>query len=342
MPTARELLEQADALMRRNRARDAGIPVLTDAIPDKAATPPGTGPSTRERTAPAFRGYAADARAPRERAERNDADWLSDNAPVEDAIRAGVSQEVGEQAAAPAVAVPAHDADAFARNDDVDDLEPPLLTDVVDERAVDLVPLPPEVTEGEPSVWLGADTIDPALHSITGPAPDTIAVVPPVTFRSAEPQAETVQQAEEPDATVTRTLRAAGSAATPPPTGSEPTPPPTSPEPPPPTGSEPKPPDGGEIPSASTREPVPAEAANDEERWRALAEQISMQVLQRLDLFIDTGLKTQLASHLQPIVARASAELVETINAHVGQLVQAYVAEAIEREIAHWRKQQKQ
>ncbi|HEX5864732.1 MAG TPA: hypothetical protein VF014_10860 [Casimicrobiaceae bacterium] len=340
MPTARELLEQADALMRRNRGSDAGIPVLTDAIPDEATTPPGTEPSTRERTAPAFRGYAADARAPRERAERNEADWLSDNAPVEDAIRAGVSQEIGEQAAAPAAAVFARDADAFARNDDVDDLEPPLLTDVVDERAVDLVPLPSEVTEGDPSVWLGADTIDPALHSITGPAPDTIAVVPPVTFRSAEPQTETVQQAEERDPTITRTLRAAGSEPTPPPTGSEPTPPPTRSEPtPPPTAS--TPPHGGEIPAASTREPVPAGAANDEERWRALAEQISMQVLQRLDLFIDTGLKTQLASHLQPIVARASAELVETINAHVGQLVQTYIAEAIEREIAHWRKQQK-
>ena len=34
MPTARELLEQADALMRRNRASaDDDIPVLTDAVP---------------------------------------------------------------------------------------------------------------------------------------------------------------------------------------------------------------------------------------------------------------------------------------------------------------------
>src|SRR5947199_65472 len=82
---------------------------------------------------------------------------------------------------------------------------------------------------------------------------------------------------------------------------------------------------------------VPADA----ERWRALAEQISMQVLQRLDLFIDTGLKAQLAAHLQPIVERAGAGLVETINDHVGQLVRTYVAEAIEREIAQWRQQQR-
>jgi len=63
-----------------------------------------------------------------------------------------------------------------------------------------------------------------------------------------------------------------------------------------------------------------------------------MQVLQRLDLFTDTGLKEQLAERLQPIVARAGAELVTAINEHVGKLVRAYVAEAIEREIAQWRK----
>ena len=35
MPSARELLEQADALMRRNRARavDTEIPELTDVVP---------------------------------------------------------------------------------------------------------------------------------------------------------------------------------------------------------------------------------------------------------------------------------------------------------------------
>lgn len=62
-----------------------------------------------------------------------------------------------------------------------------------------------------------------------------------------------------------------------------------------------------------------------------------MQVLQRLDLFTDTGLKDQLTHHLQPIVDRASAELVASINEQVGKLVRSYVAEAIEREIAQWR-----
>jgi hypothetical protein len=327
MPTARELLEQADALMRRNRGGDGGIPLLTDAIPEESAMPSRTGPSTRERTAPGSRGQAADARAPRDRPVRDDANRAPESSGLNDATGAAVAQEGDEQAPGPATAAPARDIDVLAGTDDSErDLEPPLLTDVVEEAAVELAPLPLEMAEGDPSVWLGPDTIDPALHSITGPAPDTVAVVPPVALRAVEPQAGTAQRDEELDPTVTRTLRAAGSAPTPPPTGSTP---PGSTE----SG-------GTESLAVSTDESVPAEAENDDERWRALAEQVSMQVLQRLDLFIDTGLKAQLASHLQPIVARAGAELVEAIDAHVGQLVRTYVAEAIEREIAQWRKQQ--
>ena len=75
----------------------------------------------------------------------------------------------------------------------------------------------------------------------------------------------------------------------------------------------------------------------DEARWRTLAEDIRMQVLQRIDIFTDAGLQEQLRERVQPIVNRASAELVNTINREVGQLMRAYVAEAIEREIDKWR-----
>ena len=78
--------------------------------------------------------------------------------------------------------------------------------------------------------------------------------------------------------------------------------------------------------------------ADDWARWEALAEEIRMQVLQRIDIFTDTRLRDQLAVQLQPIVDRASAELVTTINEHVGKLIRAYIAEAIEREIETWRK----
>jgi len=272
MPTARELLEQADALMRRNRAADTGIPVLTDVVEPRAVAAP------RE-ARPA-------ASAPRSVKTQRD-----ESATQGPATRQALS------------------------------VEPPVLTDAVEELAVDIPPAPPEHGQGEPLLWLGPDTIDPALHSITGPSPDTTAVVPPVTLRApTERPVEAFGSMDEPDPTVTRTLRAAGSAPTPPPAQSLP------------------------APNALPPEPAPhteASAAEEEERWRALAEQISMQVLQRIDLFTDTGLKAQLAAHLEPIVADAGRELVDAINDHVGQLVRSYVAEAIEREIAQWREQQK-
>lgn len=81
-------------------------------------------------------------------------------------------------------------------------------------------------------------------------------------------------------------------------------------------------------------------AAADDARWAAMAEEIRMQVLQRIDLFTDAGLRDQLGERLQPIVDRASADLVRTINQHVGELLRAYVAEAIEREIERWRTSQ--
>jgi hypothetical protein len=92
-------------------------------------------------------------------------------------------------------------------------------------------------------------------------------------------------------------------------------------------------PDGREI-----AEPPPLAAESRD--WDALAEEIRMQVLQRLDLFTDTGLREQLGARLAPIVERASAQLIETINRELGELVRSYVAEAIEREIESWRKQQ--
>jgi hypothetical protein len=306
MPTARELLEQADALMRRNRG-DTGIPVLTDSVPDLAPAA-----AREQRPAVPPRAQAADMRVKRDIGP-----------PREDQPRAAEGPRVASTA--PGV-VPPREPDALATPERraPPPAEPPLLTDAVEVVVNDIPPSPFATAEGDPSLWLGPDTIDPALHSITGPAPDTVAVVPPVTLRAAEPKMELTPFEPDRDPTVTRTLRAAGSAPTPPPAGSTPPPAPRAPE----------------IPAAAVSEPAVA-AAPDDERWRALAEQISMQVLQRLDLFIDTGLKAQLAAHLQPIVARASAELVEAINDQVGQLVRTYVAEAIEREIAQWRLQNK-
>ena len=62
-----------------------------------------------------------------------------------------------------------------------------------------------------------------------------------------------------------------------------------------------------------------------------------MQVLQRIDTFTDTGLRERLDERLKPIVARASADSVDAINQHVGEILRAYVSEAIEREIDRWK-----
>lgn len=89
-------------------------------------------------------------------------------------------------------------------------------------------------------------------------------------------------------------------------------------------------------------EPEPAapaaSAADDQAKWDAIAEEVRVQVLQRIDLFTDTGLRDQLGQRLKPIVDRASADLIATISLNLGELLRAYVAEAIEREIESWRR----
>jgi len=291
VPTARELLEQADALMRRNRADD-DIPVLTDAVP-----------SAQE---------AASRFAPRP-------------APV-------------RQPAAAAL-------------DDV-----PLLTDAIEE--IDAA-LAPEIGEGEPSVWLDFQQGEP---SVIGDAPDSIAIVPPLDLKRDAP-APDLEEFDELDEDLAAKIAAAppeeGSLR--PPAARLPDESPALPEPP----VEPRAPAviaGGAaalfqtdaaapvasaaVPQATAdvapqAAPVPSEplpAVPDAAHWEAMAEEIRMQVLQRIDLFTDTGLRTQLGERLQPIVDRASADLVATINQHVGELLRAYVAEAIEREIESWRR----
>jgi len=288
MPSARELLEQADALMRKNRSRgDNDIPLLTDAVAIAVAPPP----------------------------------ILAVVTPFTDVPHADV----------------------------------PLLTDAVEEGVFDFELLPEQplprraIMEGDPSDWLVMDTIDPETHSITGRAPDTLAVVPPMTLKAAGSAAtpppmgsqapeQTSAPIEEPLASpLTATIHAMAETAPieePPPSPLAATIPATAEA----VATEEPPPSLSAATMHPTAESQPAAA--DQELWRALAEQISMQVLQRLDLFTDTGLKEQLAQRLEPIVERASAELVVAITEHVGRLLRTYVSEAIEREIAQWKRDQ--
>ena len=84
--------------------------------------------------------------------------------------------------------------------------------------------------------------------------------------------------------------------------------------------------------------PSPAVRVDERARRDVLAAEIWTQVLQRIDLFTDTGLREQLGVRMQPIIERASAEMVATINQQVGSLLRACIADAIEREIESWRK----
>jgi hypothetical protein len=229
---------------------------------------------------------------------------VDDDIPVlTDAVPSAL--EAKSRFAPPPRAVAAPD-DSFDNSGDV-----PLLTDEIEE--IDAKAIDASVDEGEPSVWLDFNEAEP---SVIGDAPDSIAIVPPVDLRRQAPAPEVEEYdelADEPAAAI------AASA---------------------PLHGDDKAPASSVAAVAAVAAPVePAPPpVPDAAHWEAMAEEIRMQVLQRIDLFTDTGLRTQLGARLQPIVDRASADLVATINQHVGELLRAYVAEAIEREIDSWRR----
>ena len=271
MPTARELLEQADALMRRNRTpeQDADIPELTDEIAVAASRTPSrvmlaSRPATRQR---------------------------------------------------------------HSRDDDV-----PELNDAVEELSIH--PLPDDA--GEVSRWLEADLGE---SSITGPAPDSIAVVPPSTLRAAPAQASAASYTEAqtpiavasttvaPTATATLAARVAGTIVGPPA------------EPPPASdpgfeamlGAAPVEAAFEEELTPSALAPVAslpraepstrprscrdaAAAAPDEHHGRASPRKSACRCCSGSISSPIPVCASELAARLQPIVDRASADIVATIN----------------------------
>ena len=293
MPTARELLDQIDALMRRNRSRDK----------DK-------------RGGPATLTVALGAR--RE-------NMLAPTVVLADGER-GHATPIGPEAIA--------EADPISL-DTLTDV--PILTDVVD-------------------VWPGSGTRAPddvaEARAFTQPLPDSapIDALPPADVSGDSlPDANAIEESEATpvraaalhDAPAASVVRATvieeefildippELASVSKPTSTEPAvvewPPHEVPEP----LAEPR--------SELRTQQIPVASGVD---WNAMAEEIRMQVLQRLDLYADTGLRDRLGARLQPIVDRASADLVATINRELGELVRGYVADAIEREIEAWRKRE--
>jgi hypothetical protein len=274
MPTARELLEQAEALMRRNR-----IAMMAD------------GPRAIDESAASGR-----------------------------TVKAALS---------PALDTPATPAT-------LDDI--PLLTDAVEDFDTPSIPHP-HIIEDESSVW--NEAVDEDL-SIAARGPDSLAQLPQfVPPASMEPARETSLAEIKGFTRIPDVGELIGTPDTAPAQVASP----FAPDAIPPATLPARAPTDIAISVAAAPIGPEAFAAEAEDaavqaaRWNSLAEEVRMQVLQRIDIFTDTGLKEQLNQRLQPIVDRLSADLVAAINQHVGQLLREYVAEAIEREIETWRKE---
>jgi hypothetical protein len=271
MPTARELLEQAEALMRRDRmaalAADDDFPLLTDAVAD---------PLPAEVAAPLPLPTSA-----------NDI-VVPPPAVTSDAAQAPLLEPAPEPRSEPAVARLAFENSVVGRDQ-----------------------------QGEPSIW----SVPPdGAVTITETGPDSLSPLQEEIQRGSRTsandgdalwRAEASEGAAEIVESVSEETEVSGEASLV---------------------------DRGEDIVAPI-EDFPLDATLDATRWNLMAEDIRMQVLQRIDIFTDTGLREQLNQRLQPIVDRASADLVAAINQHVGQILREYVAEAIEREIEKWRQE---
>ena len=289
MPTARELLEQADALMRRNRKRGKGrlgLPTLTDSpgvdrdtslaptviLPDAPAT------SVDPIVLDAPRDVDATVPDPVLDTDPISLDTLADVPVLTDAVVAWPPLTASRENAE--IAGEAIDADIAGTATVETDAGDAFPASAGEAEAVAASARPPAVLEQEASEPAHEEAPAAPAASAARPEDDFILEIPPA-------------QQEAPAALD----------------------------------------DDSPIPSVAG----PATLMPVGRDWDALAEEIRMQVLQRLDLFTDTALREQLGARLSPIVERASAALVETINRELGELVRGYVAEAIEREIESWR-----
>jgi hypothetical protein len=413
MPTARELLEQADALMRRKReaaaapAPHAGGPVtdsafaVTQGPPTDEAPVSGTGgsaepdvpesalqdlrPSSAAGTLAALRWSAPAPPAPRSTASPVFAPPASTSPrtiqrePIAPSVaRTALPVDPTESplfSSAPAARVPARDDEDIpvltdAVQADVADDDVPLLTEAV---AAEEEPILEDLDE--PLVWTptigGATTVlhgVPTVAAVAAPAAEAPTSRDPLGLDSPPPGFEppaTAQWSDVPaapdepeaplDAPTAMPEEGRDRVASRDDAAVAPTP---EPEPPMPADApdavsaideavatgpavEPEVPDDAATPSEAIPAAIDSAAAVpaplDDARVREIAEEIGMQVLQRVDIFTDTELRAKLGERLKPVVDRVSADLVSAINQHVGELLRAYVAEAIEREIDRWR-----
>jgi len=322
MPSARELLEQADALMRRNRSPLMDdIPVLTDSV---RAIPPGR-PVQPRRTEPDFDAPDTIPMLTDSVADAPEESVPPAPAPVKDAV-----VEEGEPSdwlqlggAEPSIIGEAPDSIAIvppvaqAMSEEIEVEAPPEVEEAFDAELAEretrpAAPPASSMHEADDNERMEATDVHVPEPEAPGWAEDTIVDMP---AHDREPASSAVEEHVDVAPAVMDHVPAPLEPFVLPPVEE------AAPEP------------------VVQPGPTPAERqAEDDARWASMAEEIRMQVLQRIDLFTDTGLRDQLGARLQPIVDRASADLVATINQHVGDLLRTYVAEAIEREIENWRR----
>jgi hypothetical protein len=281
MPSARELLEQADALMRRNRARavDTEIPELTEVVAEIAPAPGATLIALEDVPELVDLVEEIEIASIVELPEDLDevSEWLTRDP---GALGGGDRQPDSTVAVLPIAKASAADAGSVRS-----------LQSIVGNSGV--------LTDRIPAIEQTSPAVEPSRPAteVTAPAAELTPVV--AETAPSAPESTPVAAATAPPAPVTTVPEPAIVAET----------------------------------SPAFKTPI----ADDWARWEALAEEIRMQVLQRIDIFTDTRLRKQLSAQLQPIVDRASVQMVETINEEVGRLLRAYIAEAIEREIDKWR-----
>ena len=324
MPTARELLEQAEALMRRNRAGaiDTEIPELTDVVATVVAPPasPASLDDVPELTDVVEEiEIASIAELPDDSGAQSE--WLRVD---RDVLTAALPSDSVAAVTPPAAAREVERPPAAAETATV-------VVETTDEAiaaasfAEPFANAAPAAASAALAVGESFEREAPTVESDKAPVDDALAQEAPTAESAApveesfEEEAPTPETAAAPLASLPEHDADRGEVAE--------------------AQSAPLPMEAPAVDGAVT--PVEAErsvAHDDWARWQALAEEIRMQVLQRIDIFTDTALREQLGAELQPIVDRASAEMIETINREVGTLLRAYIAEAIEREIEKWRK----
>ena len=99
------------------------------------------------------------------------------------------------------------------------------------------------------------------------------------------------------------------------------------------------------VPTAAPATPAAAQteaprSLSGDPQVQELTEHVYVQVLQRLDLYTEKALQEHLARYLQPVIERASRELVTAVNVNIGKVLRTFIAESVEREVAQLRASQ--